>query len=251
MNYSLKRNLLPQDIDLDLVARRSHGFIMGMTGLRRSGKSSLLMNLAKKLQKDGKHVAYINLEDQRLQGAEDLWDRLLAWFGDEDGYLLLDEVTSAPGWGGFLARAHELYKDHLHLVVTSSRSGLSLPPKELRGRIMPLEIFSLNFREYLRFQGIETSPNSIGRSRARSSFDSYLKWGGMPQVTMEKDEVEKIAILNLIYRNTIAMDVAESARYDLAEIELIGRYLLQSPYFSAGPVERSTWWSGAVCRRRK
>ena len=192
------------------------------------------MCLAKDLHAKGEHVGYVNLEDQRVLGQDDPWDRLLSWFGEEEGYLLLDEITSVPGWSSFLARCHELYKENLHLVVTSSQSGLSSPPKELRGRIMPVEVFPLSFKESLRFQNIQVDATSIGRSRAESALESYLHWGGLPQVVLEKDETEKASILSLVYRNTIAIDVAESARFDNTEIELIGRYLIQTPYFSAG-----------------
>jgi predicted AAA+ superfamily ATPase len=223
--YSLKRSLLPREVDLDLMARRSHSFIVGVTGIRRAGKSSILMNLAKHLKTKGEKVGYINLEDQRLLGSDDLWDRLLSWFGDDEGFLLLDEITTAPGWSGFLARTHELHKDRLHLVVTSSRSGLSIPPKELRGRIMPMEVFPLNFREFMRFNGIEVDATSIGRGRAAAALESYLQWGGFPQVALERDDTERMAILSLVFHNITAMDVAESARYEMAQAETVGRYL--------------------------
>lgn len=64
------------------------------------------MLVAQELNRRGDKVSYVNMEDQRIRFEEDAWDQLLAWFGDQEGWLLLDEVTSMNGWEGFLARAH-------------------------------------------------------------------------------------------------------------------------------------------------
>jgi len=233
-SYALRRKLLQRDVDLDLLASRSIRKIVGITGMRRSGKSSVLMSLAQRLDGSGKRVAYVNMEDQAIIGAQDPWDQLLAWFGDQEGWLLLDEVTSAPGWSGWLAKAHELHKDQVHLVVSSSRSGLTLPPKELRGRLLLTEVFPLSFPEYVRFKGEKLERTSVGRSRAGAMLDDYLRWGGMPEVVLQEDETERKALLNAYYRDILGLDVALAVRYEMAEVEMIGRYLLRSPYFSAG-----------------
>jgi predicted AAA+ superfamily ATPase len=76
-------------------------------------------------------VAYIKAEDSRLP-PETLLDEALKWFGD-DRHLIIDEITSVGDWSGWLARNHDLQKGRLKLIVSSSRTGLVLPPKALRG----------------------------------------------------------------------------------------------------------------------
>ena len=162
--YAARRQLIPRDVDLDAIIEASQRKIVGITGIRRSGKSSLLMLLRQRLAQRHEKAAYINLEDTRLRQTPQLLDDALKWFGDE-GTLLLDEVTAAPDHEGWLARTHELLKDRLRLIVTSSRSTLASPSKPLRGRVLPVELYPLSLREYLAFRNVAVEATTAGRGR--------------------------------------------------------------------------------------
>lgn len=75
------------------------------------------MLVAQELNGRGHKVSYVNMEGQRIRFEDGAWDQLLAWFGDQEGWLLLDEVTSMNGWEAFLARAHELRKDRIRIIL--------------------------------------------------------------------------------------------------------------------------------------
>lgn len=228
--YALGRPLKSRKIDLDSIIRRSDLKIVAVTGARRSGKSSILMLLAQKLRAEGKKVAYINAEDSRLSGP--FLEDLIKWFGDE-GYLLIDEITSAGDWAGWLARNHEMLKGKLRIIVSSSRSGLTQPPKALRGRIASVEVFPLSFEEMLQFQGIKREPTTAGRGKRESAFQSYLRFGGFPEVALMKEDVEKIETLDDYFKAILGLDVAEASGIDVASVTLFGKYVLNSPFFSA------------------
>ncbi len=229
--YAKKKALLARDIDLEHLERSSVSKIMAITGIRRAGKTSVLMLLAQKLEADGKKVAYVNLEDSRLSG-EGTLDDILKWFG-EDGFLLLDEVTSAHGWEGWLARVHELLSGRLRLIVSSSRKGLALPNKPLRGRIIQVEMFPLSFREFLSFKRVAVEKTTVGRGRLERAFLEYLKYGGFPEVVLAGDETDKARILGSYFKDIVGLDIAEVSHQDPSTVEAFGRYALQSTYFSA------------------
>jgi len=159
--YAKKKALKPRLIDLNRLISDSNLKIVGVTGIRRSGKSSILMLILQKLQNEGKKAAYVNLEDSRISDQKEVLDGLIKWFGDS-GFLLLDELTSAPDWEGWLARNHELLKGQLRLIVSSSRASLSKPSKPLRGRLLAYELYPLSFKEYLQFSGIEVEHTTAG-----------------------------------------------------------------------------------------
>ena len=230
--YAKKKPLLPRVVDFGPMISNSASKIVAITGIRRCGKSSLLMLLAQKLEKDGKKVAYVNLEDSRVKDTREVLDELLKWFG-EDGFLLLDEITSAHDWEGWLARNHELLKGRLRLIVSSSRKSLVLPSKPLRGRMLPFELFPLSFREFLSFKGFRQEKTTAGRGRLERAFLEYLKFGGFPEVVLAKEEMDKVRILHSYFKDIVGLDVAEVSRSDPAIAEAFGRYALQSPYFSA------------------
>ena len=161
-SYALGRGLMPREFDFASAIKLSSSKIVAVTGIRRSGQSSILMLIAQKLSSAGERAAYINVEDSRLGGRKELLDEILKWFGDS-GFLLLDEVTSAADWEGWLARVHELTKGKLRIIVSSSRSSLSSPNKPLRGRVISYELFPLSFNEFLSFKDIRPEKTTAGK----------------------------------------------------------------------------------------
>ncbi len=230
--YAKKKRLLARSVNFESLIANADSKIVAVTGVRRCGKSSVLMLLAQKLTSQGKKVGYINVEDSRIKDKANILDEALKWFGD-DGFLLLDEVTSASDWQGWLARTHELLKGKLRLIVSSSRKSLVLPSKPLRGRILPFELFPLSFKEFLTFKGIEVETTTAGKGRVEKAFAEYLKYGGFPEVALAKEEVDKIQILNSYFKDIVGLDVAEVSREDVTTVEAFGKYVVQSPYFSA------------------
>jgi predicted AAA+ superfamily ATPase len=230
--YARRRELREREVDFSRIESNARDKIVAITGIRRSGKSSLLMLLLQRLLRRGERAAYINLEDSRIKSSKTALDDVIKWFGDS-GYLLLDEITNAHDWENWLLRAHELLKGRLFLIVTSSRRRLIVPSKPLRGRIIPEEIYPLSFREFLRFKGIEVERTTAGIGRLERALEEYLIYGGFPEVVLSEDRVDKIRILNSYFRDIIVLDVAEVAEESVTLTEIFGKYVIETPYFSA------------------
>jgi predicted AAA+ superfamily ATPase len=235
--YATRRQLTPRDLDLDAIIEASQRKIIGITGIRRSGKSSLLMLLRQRLAHRNEKTAYINLENTRLKQSPQLLDDALKWFGDE-GTLLLDEVTAAPDHEGWLARTHELLKDQLRLIATSSRGALASPSKPLRGRVLPVELYPLSLHEYLAFKKVAVEATTVGRGRLENALHEYLRLGGFPEVVLTPDETEKVKILGTYLRDIVGLDVAEASGIDLTTVKAFTEYVLQTPTFSASKTLR-------------
>lgn len=230
--YTQKKALKPRALDLESVKSNSRLKIIGITGIRRAGKSSILIMLQQKLLKEGENAAYVNLEDSRIKNSKSALDGILKWFGDK-GYLLLDEITSAYDWEGWLARNHELLKGRLHLIVSSSRKTLAVPSKPLRGRQLNYELYPLSFKEFLDFKNIETEHTTAGIGRMEKALDEYLVYGGFPEVVLSGDKTDKIRLLNSYFKDIIGLDVAEMSGQGITVVELFGKYAIDAAYFSA------------------
>ena len=230
--YAKKKLLTNRNVDLKAFINNSKLKIVALTGIRRSGKTSLLMLLAQTLTSQGKHVCYINLEDNRLQNRDNVLDETIKWFGDK-GFMLLDEITAIPGWEGWLARTHELLKGQLYLIISSSRKSIASPTRPLRGRMLPYELYPLSFQEFLNFLHISLEKTTSARGKREKTFELYQQYGGYPEITLTKPPIEKVSILNSYFRDIIALDVAEMAHEDISVVDIFGRYVIQSPYFSA------------------
>lgn len=230
--YSKKKALRTREVDFDSIKRNSEFKIIAITGIRRAGKSSMLMLLSQKLAEDNAKVSYLNVEDSRIKGRKDVLEDTIKWFGD-DGFLLIDEITSANDWQGWLARTHELLKGKLKLIVSSSRKSLVLPNKPLRGRMLPFEMYPLSFKEFLAFKIVTPEKTTAGRGRIEKEFAEYLRYGGFPEVALTKEEMDKVRILGSYFKDILGLDVAELSGEDVSTVEAFGKYVIQSPYFSA------------------
>lgn len=230
--YAGKQKLKSRDMNLDEVAKNAKLKIVPVTGIRRAGKSSILMLLQQKLTKEGYKTAYINLEDSRIKDNKDILDNVIKWFGD-DGFLLLDEITSVSDWEGWLARNHEMLKGKLKLVTSSSRKSLITPSKPLRGRMLPYEVYPLSFKEFLEFKNIGVEKTTAGIGRIERALNEYLIFGGFPEVVLLEDHTDKIRLINSYFKDIIGLDVSEISNENINVVEIFGKYIIESSYFSA------------------
>ncbi|MBI4182199.1 MAG: ATP-binding protein [Candidatus Aenigmarchaeota archaeon] len=230
--YAQRKILKPRDLNLADIASASALKVVAITGVRRCGKTSVLLLLRQRMAKEGKRAAYVSMEDSRVKGIPDVFDAVLKWFGDE-GFLLLDEVTSATGWEGWLARNHEMLQGKLKLITSSSRRGLSIPAKPLRGRMFSYELFPLSFSEFLEFKGMQIEDTTAGRGRAEKALAEYIEFGGFPEVVLFQDPLEKIRLLGTYFKDILGLDIADITKASVSTVELFGKYALEAPYFSA------------------
>ena len=230
--YSKSKRLKPRDMDFGKMIKYSDIKIVGLTGIRRSGKSSVMMLLYQELAKRNEKVCYINMEDDRLKSFENPLDALLKWFGG-NGYMLLDEITSIRDWEGWLARVHEQLKGKLKLIVSSSIASFSMPNKPLRGRILDFELYPLSFKEYLAFRGTHIEKTTAGKGVLEKAFKEYLLYGGFPEVASVDGSIDKIRIISSYFFDIVGLDVAEASSEEISLVDTFARYLLQSSYFSA------------------
>ena len=231
--YALKKTLLPRALGLDHVVSDADLKIVTITGIRRSGKSSVLILLQQQLLRAGQRAAYLNLEDSRIKDSPSVLDDALKWFGDT-GILLLDEITAVRDWEGWLARNHEMLKGRLRLIVSSSRATLSIPSKPLRGRMLAHEFYPLSFAEFLAFKSIDAkSGTTAGAGRLEKALQEYLVYGGFPEVSLMSDKTDKVRMLASYFRDIVGLDVADMASAGVATVELFGKYVIDAPHFSA------------------
>ena len=230
--YAAKKELKERSIDFESIKKNSKLKIISISGVRRSGKTSILILLYNFLKRQNEKVSYINLEDSRIKNNPNVLDEILKWFGDT-GYLLLDEITSVTDWESWTARNHEMLKGNLKLIVSSSRSGLALPIKALRGRIVNYEIFPLSFKEFLKFKAIEIEKTTVGIGKIERHLQEYLIYGGFPEMILTEGSTEKINLINSYFKDIIGLDVAEISNENISTVELFGKYIIDAPYFSA------------------
>ena len=196
-------------------------------GLRRSGKTFLMYRLIQEFP----DAAYVNFEDERFTGAgpEVLDEVYAAYISDaktERPALFLDEVQNIHGWEKFVSRLHSKVK----FVVSGSNATLlsSEYSSALTGRHIPIRVFPLSFKEYVKATGNDQLNPLISEQRAklRSFLAEYLEFGGFPLASLLKDKfLLKSTFDAIIFRDVIP-------RFDIRNplgLEALARYLVSNP----------------------
>jgi len=213
--------ILPACRPRELIMPTGTGKVVGLAGVRRSGKTFLFFDAIQKLVQRGvdrRQIVYLNFEDDRLYPvrAEDLDMVLRCWhevFPETVGrrkYLFLDEVQNVTGWERWVRRICDT--EDMEIFVTGSSSLLLTRDlaTALRGRSVILEVFPLSFREHLAFRSIEIVPASADKeSRLRHELESYLFWGDFPEIVLA-DEALRPLILEeyaslMLYRDVVEL----------------------------------------------
>ena len=226
-----RKSLKNREFDISNAIDESKNRVVSITGIRRAGKSSILMLIYRKLATLGKKAAYANLEDNRLQIPEAL-DTILKQIPGAD-WLLLDEVTSAKEWEHWIHRINEMKS--VHLITTSSLNKLSrFPPKALRGRISYFELFPLSFVEFLEFKNIKMPETTREIGIVERELENYLTYGGFPEVVLSEN---KVSIIQEYMNSIIALDVAALSSVPLKVVSDFSAQLIGTTLFSATKLE--------------
>ncbi len=202
-------------------------FIKVLSGIRRSGKSSLLLLLQNEILQRGNlesQIIYINFEsfmNSDISDAKTLYEFVSEKIkGDNRYYLLLDEIQEVKDWEK--AVNSFLVDFNIDIYITGSNSHLlsSELATLIAGRYVEFQIQTLSFNEYLDFHQIETKDNEI----LSKSFDNYLKIGGFPVIhTGDYSYETAYKVVYDIYSSAVLRDTIQ--RYQIRDIELLERVI--------------------------
>ncbi len=198
-----------------------------ITGIRRSGKSTVLRLLKEVLLTSGiKEDQLISLNFESFSYLEfTTAPKLYAYVKEKmqqgkKNYLLLDEIQEVDGWekavNAFLADFD------VDIYITGSNSHLlsSELATYLAGRYVEIPVFTLSFREFLDFRK-HYFPEEETKI---SPFATYLRKGGFPVIhTVNYDEETAYKVIRDIYSSVILRDSVQ--RYKIRDVELLERVI--------------------------
>lgn len=209
---------VPSRISRDLSFPIDSGKVISLIGVRRSGKTSVLLKTIEQLKKtlDKRRIVYLNFEDDRLDKltiAEldlliEAYYELYPTLRENRTYWFFDEIQNIEGWEKFIRRMHDTEIGQIFITGSSAKLLSSELATSLRGRTLCYEIFPFSFREYLRYQKVEINiHSSASRALIKHHFDHYLLHGGFIECFNQNDDVERRILRDyldlVIYRDII------------------------------------------------
>ena len=189
-----------------LTEFQDRNIIKVVTGIRRSGKSTLLNIFINRLRSQGvrdEQIIYMNFESYEFKKMRDP-DSLYAYVKErlcKNGrtYVFLDEIQAVTGFeeavNGFMVD----FDVDIYLTGSNAHMLSSDLATLLSGRYVEIMIYPLSFQEYM-------SAQDPGRS-AEDCFYDYMKYGGFPFIARERNETAIDSYLGNIYDTVFLEDV--------------------------------------------
>lgn len=201
-------------------------FIKVITGIRRSGKSTLLLLLKDELitrRIREANIIHINLESfdySEIITGNDLYALVKSKIINQGRYyILLDEIQEVAAWEKAVdAMVVDLNID-LYLTGSNSKLLSSELATHLAGRYIDIHIQTLTFSEYLQFR---EPPGKASGNNYYQAFSAFLRFGGFPVIHTSEYTIEAAyKIVFDIYSSAILRDIVQ--RYNIRDIELLER----------------------------
>ncbi|MFH0970796.1 MAG: ATP-binding protein [Candidatus Diapherotrites archaeon] len=176
--------------------------IIAFTGLRRVGKTTLLLKIAADRiaqTKKPMEVVYFSFDEFKnielreiLNAFEEITDQNLS----TGNYLVLfDEIQKAKNWEEQLKTLYDVFGKNTKFIISGSES-LFIHQKTkqvLAGRIFEFIIKPLSFSEYITFRGENIKPIGLHEKKIQRLFEEYIQTQGFPELVpiKEKEIIQK------------------------------------------------------------
>ncbi len=214
--------------------------IIALTGLRRVGKTTLLMKIVKDYLESGMdplRILYFSFDDFRNS---DPWEIIGEYekiveldIHDGNFVIIFDEIQKVEDWENKIKRLYDLHSDRIKIIISGSESlFIKKGSKEtLGGRLFEYRVEPLSFREYLNFKGIKYHPINIHKEEILQSLEEYIKTQGFPEMVSIKDkEILQKYIKESLLEKVLYRDIPQIFRVrDPSILESILNILLDDP----------------------
>lgn len=217
----------PRKIFSELADHLDKRQITVITGMRRTGKTTLAIELLRQA-KDTNQI-FIDLErfDNRELFTDPNYDNIIRQLTgrgldfSRKAWIVLDEIQLVPHITSVLKYLYDHYP--IKFIVTGSSSFYlkNLFSESLAGRKKLFELYPLSFGEFLNFRGEPSGfsifpgpPFDIHQYNTLSAlYNEFIDFGGFPEVVLASGNEEKMDILNDILHSYMSIDIKQLADF--------------------------------------
>ena len=192
--------------------------IIILKGIRRCGKTHIMHQLIKTLPE--KNTFYINFDDFRLDQylQIELLEKIMELRDkSKPVYFFLDEIQRIKGFEKWL-RTYYDREEKIKFIIGGSNISLLAPELStvLTGRNITFEIYPLDYKEFIQF--------------TNESIEEYIKFGGFPEIVLEKNETTKRKLLEQYVDDIVTKDILEKHKLtNSTQIKALVKFFLNNP----------------------
>ena len=220
--------MIPRKQYMDkLIKMKDEKIIRVITGIRRCGKSTLLLLFQEYLKQNGvkdDQIIYINFEDlqyEHLQDYRKLNEYVITRLVEgKRTYVFLDEIQNVVEFQRTVDSLH--IRENVDVYITGSNAHLLSGELAtlLSGRYIEMNMLPLSFAEYYELKGGGVK---------RDVFTSFYLYGAFPQAAGIADDDVRAEYIRGIYNTVLLKDiVARKKITDVALLESLVRFLFDN-----------------------
>ncbi|MCF7931902.1 MAG: ATP-binding protein [Acholeplasmataceae bacterium] len=191
------------------------------TGIRRSGKSTLMKQVINDLLSQNIHqnqIVYMNFEDFRMRQYKDA-DALYEYLDcqlieGQKTYVFLDEIQEVDHFEHVVNSLHATRHVDLYLTGSNSKMLSGEYATLLAGRYKTFKVFPFSFKEMCQYHG----NNDI-----KALFAMYVAYGGFPVIQGFDNVDQKLSIMRDLYDSIVIRDIVHRNRVN--NLDILDKYM--------------------------
>ena len=197
-----------------------------ITGIRRSGKSKLLEEFKKYIEKNIKdnniiHINYNLSKNNHLKNHESLIEYVNNSYKENaNNFLLIDEVQMCQNFEVAIINFHAEEKYDIYITGSNAFLMSSDLSTLFTGRTFNIEIYPFSFKEYQEYYKYENIDEA---------FDKYVYEGGMSGSYFYQTIEEKYQYIKEVFNTLIIRDIKQKYKIrNTSVIENLTNYLMDN-----------------------
>ena len=214
-----------------IMAHVDTPFVKILTGVRRCGKSTILLMLMEELRKRGvSDEQIVSYRFDSMEYADMTAKQMYAEIkgrltGGKRRYLFLDEVQEIKGWERVVNSLAADYDVDIYVTGSNSRMMSSEIETYLTGRYVSFRVYTLSFAEYLTFKKTYAEV-----SDPRAELIDYVRLGGFPATHLQAFSADEVyTIVRDIYNSTIFSDIVKRNQVrKIDQLERVVKYVFDN-----------------------
>lgn len=201
-----------------------------ITGIRRSGKSSLLKLMIEHLKENGilpEQIVEMNFESYAFKdmSADDVYQYVKERISENKRtYLFFDELQRVPNWETAINAFRVDFNCDIYITGSNAYLLSSEYATYLSGRCVEIKVLPLSFKEFIYFHNFEVreTNSAFGGTRKQvfdkegnrydlwEIFDAFMRFGGMPGIAdVGLNQEKALSLLDGIYSTVVIRDILE------------------------------------------
>lgn len=202
-------------------------------GVRRSGKSTIMLQIIKELLSKGvksTDIMYINFEEPFFieNKGKNILEKIYGIYREQINpdrfpYIFLDEIQEISNWEKWVRAKIDLKEAKILITGSSSKLLSAELSTLLTGRNISFTVQPLSFKEFLEFKGIKISKDKVwlmnNKTIIKNLLKEYMKFGGFPEAVLRKNSSAKEILLKQYFEDILYKDIV--ARHQIRDVETL------------------------------